>query len=175
MKKKYLYFSMLCMIALSLCVWTGCNKDEENDEDEKDGIELITSGYADLGLTSGTKWKATNEGENNARYTYTEAKNKFDKKIPSNTQYQELIDECEWKWIEGKGFKIIGKNKKAIMMPAAGFSDCDDNVYSEGIEGFYWTSNSLGPDREYRLGFNKSGANINYILRCYHASVRLVQ
>ena len=164
--------SMVCLMALSLCVWTSCGKDP--DDETKDG-QIITEGFVDLGLPSGTKWKATNEGE--VFYTFKEATNKFGKKLPDTIQYNELIRECKWEWVDGKGFKITGSNGKAIMMPAAGFRSCDsDDDLSVGAEGFYWTSKTLGPDRAFRVGFNKNyGANIHYITNCYHGSVRLVE
>lgn len=161
---------MLCLMAFSLCVMTGCKDEDEPKNDKSDG--LVTEGYADLGLTSGTKWKATNEGDE--YYTFDEATKKFGKKLPDTVQFSELVRECTWTWV-GDGYKITGKNGKSIMLPAAGFRDCEGDVYNVGIEGFYWTSKSLGPQRGYRLGLYKFGKSINYHDRCGHGSVRLIE
>lgn len=171
--KKYLNFCMTCLMAVSLCMMTGCNKEEDPKNDKEKGDNIVTEGFADLGLTSGTKWKATNEGD--GYYTYDEAAKKFGKKVPTKAQFEELVSECEWTWVDGKGFKITGKNKKAIMLPAGGFRGQDGTVYNVNVEGFYWSSSPLGPDRGYRLGFNKEKPNIHYMERWGGGSVRLIE
>ncbi len=171
--KKYLNFCMTCLMALSLCMMTGCNKEDDPKDEKEKGDNIVTEGFADLGLPSGTKWKATNEGD--GYYTYDEAAKKFGKKVPTKTQFEELVSECEWTWVDGKGFKITGKNKKAIMLPAGGFRGQDGTVYNVGVEGFYWSSSPLGPERGYRLGFNKEKPNIHYMERWGGGSVRLIE
>ena len=172
--KRNLFFGMVCLMTLSLFVWTSCTKDEEEKKEEnKTNEQIVTEGFADLGLTSGTKWKATNEGD--GYYTYDEAAKKFGKKVPTKAQFEELVSECEWTWVDGKGFKITGKNKKAIMLPAGGFRGQDGTVYNVNVEGFYWSSSPLGPDRGYRLGFNKEKPNIHYMERWGGGSVRLIE
>lgn len=169
--KKFFGLSMACVMAISLFVFTSCDKDDPKEEKEDE--EIVTTGFVDLGLTSGTKWKATNESDEFC--TYDEAMKKYGKKIPDTVQCMELIRECKWTWEKEKGYKITGPNGKAIMLQNTGFSDCDNITYSVGTEGFYWTSKPLGPERAFRLGFNKDGANVKYITRCFHASVRLVE
>jgi len=63
-------------------------------------------------------------------------------RMPTNEQWQELIDQCTWIWVyhQGhKGYKIVGPNKNSIFLPAAG--DCSESSL-RGIEqsGRYWSS-----------------------------------
>ena len=44
---------MLCLMAFSLCVMTGCKDEDEPQNDKSDG--LVTEGYADLGLTRASR------------------------------------------------------------------------------------------------------------------------
>jgi len=171
--KKFFYLCILSLMTLSCCLMTSCNKDEDSKNEKEKGEELVTEGFADLGLPSGTKWKATNEGD--GYYTYDEAAKKFGKKVPTKAQFEELVNECKWTWVDKKGFKITGKNKKAIMLPAGGSRGQDGTIYSVGAEGFYWTSTPFGPDRGYRLGFNKEKPNINYMARWGGGTIRLIE
>ncbi|MBO4774011.1 MAG: hypothetical protein J5516_04475, partial [Bacteroidales bacterium] len=87
--KKLFGFCMTCLMALSLCMMTGCNKEDDPKTDKEKGDDIVTEGFADLGLPSGTKWKATNEGD--GYYTYDEAAKKFGKKVPTKAQFEELV------------------------------------------------------------------------------------
>ena len=44
--------------------------------------------YVDLGLPSGTCWRNSNEGGDNARYTYNEAVSRFGNKLPTKQQLE---------------------------------------------------------------------------------------
>ncbi len=168
--KNFLKLGMVCLTALSLCVLTSCNKDEDSKKaNEDDGI--VTEGFVDLGLTSGTQWKATNEGTD--FYTFNEAK-RFGKSLPDTVQYRELLTECQWTW-DKDGYIVKGRNGKAMRMPATGFRDCNNDEYNVGIDAFYWTSLTLGPQRAFHFGFNASSFSINYTENCIHGAVRLGQ
>ncbi|MCQ2214096.1 MAG: hypothetical protein MJZ36_10715 [Bacteroidaceae bacterium] len=60
--------------------------------------------------------------------------------IPSNSELQELYNNCTWKWTTqngAKGYKIIGKNGNSIFLPAAG--TIWDSTICCPDEGYYWT------------------------------------
>ena len=137
------------------------------------GSILSCSGkYVDLGLPSGTKWKA--ENEEGGLYTYDEAVSRFGDKLPTMKQLGELECECQWEWI-GDGYKVTGPNGKSIVLSAAGYRDCDGSVNDVGSDGLYWSSTPCGSEDAWYLYFNSGGVSMNYNYRCYGLSVRLVQ
>lgn len=61
---------------------------------------------------------------------------------PNSSDFKELIDNCAWTWgrLNGiNGYKIVGKNKKWIFLPASGFraDTWSDHV---GKKGYYLCS-----------------------------------
>ena len=137
--------------------------------------ELLSLGLVDLGLPSGTCWRNSNEGGDNARYTYDEAVRKFGNKLPTKQQLEELKNKCTWTWT-GSAYKVIGPNGNSIYLPAAGFRNCDGDVYIVGTKGYYWSSTPYDSDIAWHLNFGSSGeVDLNGDDRCYGLSVRLVQ
>lgn len=132
--------------------------------------EVVPDGYVDLGLPSGTLWKAENEPE---RYDYSTAVSKFGDELPTSTQFQELIDKCDWKWT-GSGYKVIGSNGNFIMIRAKGYYDCFGNFYYDGTGGYYWSSTA--GDYPYRLClcFLSNTINVSGHQHCCEQSIRLV-
>lgn len=80
--------------------------------------------------------------------------------MPTEKQFQELLTECTWKWVQmkgNKGYKIIGKNGQQIFLPAAGCSQ-DTIVEFRNKCGFYWTSEHSAESRFARsLQFSNDG------------------
>lgn len=136
--------------------------------------------YIDLGLPSGTLWATCNVGVDNCDYegdyfTYYEAIKKFGNNLPKEWQWKELIEECNWKWInELKGYRVTGLNGKSIFLPAAGFHS-EGRIYGIGASGFYWSS-LLDPydnNSAYTTHFNSYQIDWHYY-DCYDEhSVRL--
>ena len=143
-------------------------------------VALCLSSYAqyvDLGLPSGTKWKSTNEtGGNNGLYTYDEAIKAFGNKLPTLDQFDELIDNCKWEWT-GKDYKVTGPNGNSIVLPAAGYRDCDGDgdVYLVGDYGRYWSSTPGDSEDAWGPLFGSGGVLMANYRRCSGQSVRLVQ
>ena len=100
--KKVILIGMMCLMALT----------------------MQAQNYVDLGLPSGTKWKATNEkNAADAEYdffTYDEAVSQFGDRLPTKDQCEELSAECQWSWT-GNGYKVTGPNGNFITLPAAGY------------------------------------------------------
>lgn len=155
--KKLFYASMLCLMAL---VTVQCGKDDE-----------VPEGYVDLGLPSGLLWKAENEPD---RMDYNAAVAKYGKELPTATQFQELIDKCDWKW-SGSGYKIFGPNGNTMTIRAKGYYDCFNSFYSDGEGGYYWSSTA--GDNQYRqhLYFTSKNISIGGHPECCLLSVRLVK
>ena len=151
----------------------GCDKENTGT----DGDTLAdTDGYVDLGLPSGTKWKASNERKAviNSFYTYNETITAFDNNLPSVAQLMELRNNCEWKWY-GKGYKVVGPNGKYIKLPAAGYSDTVGDVYYVGSRGFYWLYTHSGYGLNYGLVFFSDRVDMGTYDPKFGLSVRLVQ
>lgn len=100
------------------------------------------SQYIDLGLSSHTLWKNTNE---KGFYSFNEAVKKYGNKLPTETQMQELKRECKWQWFTdslSSGYKITGPNGKYIVLPAAGYGGIFDTITDINSAGFYWSRTS---------------------------------
>lgn len=147
--KKLFLFALLCIMVLS-----------------------ASAQYVDLGLPSGTKWKATNES---GFYTIEEALN-FGDNLPAKWQLEELRDHCSWQWT-GNGYKVIGSNGKSIFIPAEGYLwGCNDyGVYESGVEGYLLSSARKGSGETYSLIFDAQKVSVAYRPDCQGQSVRLVQ
>ena len=181
MKKVYL-FSMMSLMALAFCALVGCSKDK-NEANGNGGSAGTNNGgatgeYVDLGLTSGTKWKVSNEvNEADTVYdffTYDEAMDRFGTSLPTKEQWEELKAECQWSWT-GSGYDVTGPNGNSISLPAAGFRNCDGSVNYVGLYGHYWSSTPDGSDNAWRLAFDSGSVDMNRNYRCRGRSVRLIQ
>lgn len=78
------------------------------------------TGYIDLQLPSGTLWNSQNES---SKYSFDQALMKFNgEALPSEKQFQELSDNCNWEWYDnGKVYGYILRSKynsNAIFLPA---------------------------------------------------------
>ena len=66
-----------------------------------------------------------------------------DWRMPTEGEFQELIDNCTWTWttINGKkGYKVVSRsNGNSIFLPAAGNRN-DTGLYGAGSTGHYWSS-----------------------------------
>ena len=100
-------------------------------------------------------------------------------RMPTKDEWQELIDKCTWTWttLNGvNGIEVKATNGNSIFLPAAGYR-YDDELYNEGLNGYYWSS-SLGTDNpHYAQGvdfYSGNQPNINNDARCCGRSVRPV-
>lgn len=108
--------------------------------------------YVDLGLPSGRYWSTVNYGAKNPEDvgSYLGYKNLSTVsnswgdywRLPTKEEMQELLDECDWTWIElngTKGFDIKGPNGNTMFLPAAGMNDYFNDI-SVGSIAYYFTS-----------------------------------
>ena len=161
------YFSMLLVLAMCFVACDSKKSKEKNEE----SAEHQGPVFVDLGLPSGTKWKAINE---EGYYDYDAAAEKYGAYLPTKEQFQELIACCIWEW-NGEGYVVKGANGNSILLPAAGYRYCNGGVGDVGTDGYYWSSTPYDSDYAWRLYFDSSEVNMSYSYRCYGRSVRLVQ
>ena len=83
--------------------------------------------------------------------------------IPTEEQFAELLNECQWIWItkDGhKGYQINGKNGNSIFLPAAGWIR-ESEIEYRNTYGYYWTSERSTSSQFARcLQFPKDGIGI---------------
>ncbi len=62
-------------------------------------------------------------------------------RMPTQREFQELIDNCTWMWDEPKKcYKVIGPNGNCIILPAAGWY-FGEYISGREVYGTYWSSN----------------------------------
>lgn len=115
---------------------------------EKSDLEreqLKSQGWVDLGLPSGTLWKNVNE---EGYYSYDEAVKLFEGYIPTKSQWEELINYCQWTWSgwkannDDEGYIITGHNGVSVFLPNMGYKVASKKYdrYGYGQGGMYWSS-----------------------------------
>lgn len=142
---------------------------------------VIIDGHraVDLGLPSGTKWADCNVGANSPSeygnfYSFTSTSSDWGGRWarPTEAQFTELSNLCEWTWttVDGKnGFSVEGPNGNSIFLPAAGWS----NGTNAGTRGYYWSKDKFNTLR-YALYFTERNVFLNLIPAEDKCSVRLV-
>ena len=149
--------------------------DEKKRREEKQKSarreELLRLGYVDLGLPSGTLWQSKDEV---GFYTYYEAIQKFNRKLPTKEQMNELYNKCKWEWTD-RGYLIMGPNGNSILLNAAGARSCEGEIHLVGRGGFYWSSTSESEDTAWYLKGASYESGIVPWKKCNGYSVRCVQ
>ena len=99
-------------------------------------------------------------------------------RLPTNAEFQELIDKCTWTWTSQgghKGYKVTGKNGNSIFLPAAGWRGGSSLNYA-GEDGYYWSSSpdESGLQRAYGLNFGSGYRSVSWYGRYGGRPVRPV-
>ena len=99
-------------------------------------------------------------------------------RLPTNAEFQELIDKCTWTWTSQgghKGYKVTGKNGNSIFLPAAGWRGGSSLNYA-GEDGYYWSSSpdESGSQRAYGLNFGSGYRSVSWYGRYGGRPVRPV-
>lgn len=95
--------------------------------------------------------------------------------IPTNAQWQELINQCTWiwttkSWISGYS---VSRNGKSIFLPAAGFFN-GGNKSNVGSNGRYWSSTPIDSSSAYHYNFYSTDKYTGGTMRYLGLSVRPV-
>ncbi len=103
-------------------------------------------------------------------------------RMPTQTEMQELIDECDWDWRDNynetdvAGYIVTGKNNESIFLPAAGYR-LGTRLSGVGSNGHYWSSSlhEREPSCGYCIDFTESYCHGGSgSTRCYGLSIRAV-
>jgi len=137
--------------------------------------QLISQGFVDLGLPSGTLWKDKNEiGGYKDSFTYEQAVNRFGNSLPTKAQLEELKNKCSWKWT-GNGYKVTGPNGCFITLPAEGHLTTSGSWSMVSRMGFYWSSAPCDMERAWNITFDSNTVRMDGFSQRCGLSVRLVQ
>ena len=135
-------------------------------------VDIITDdSFVDLGLPSGTLWKAQNE---EGLMNYDNAKKKYKRSLPTIKQWEELKRFCQWTWV-GNGYQVIGPSGRGIMIPAEGYRNYSGQLGKVGAYGNYWSYTIKDKKEAWRFGFEEKKFSIAAHSRAYGRSIRLVQ
>lgn len=142
-------------------------------EEESYGVD----GFVDLGLPSGNLWKK--ESESVQWNTYDKVISEYGDAVPSQVQWEELINNCTWTYNADQGAYIIqGKNGNTISMACAGYRDCSEGGHYKQTEGWYWTSTATDEDNAYAAFFTHyetyDNITTDELPRCNGFSVHLI-
>ena len=137
-------------------------------------VKEIPVGYVDLGLPSGTLWKA--ENEDCGLVDFDKAYDLYRGSLPTEEQLKELQKNCLWTW-QGNGYKVRSMNNgEAIFLPAAGYRNCDGSMRDVGRDGYYWSSTPAGSSSARSLYFIIDRyLGVSSAPMCNCQSVRLVK
>ena len=163
--------------------WATCNVGALNPGDygnyyawgETSTKEKYTKGNSDSYESSDSKW---NNIGGNSRYDAATANWGDGWRMPTEKEFLELIDNCDWEWVTQNGYdgyKVTGPNGNSIFLPAAGWRAGADE-YNVGSEGAYWSSSPIDIDASYAsiLYLSEDNHCVICIDRYYGNSVRPV-
>ena len=95
-------------------------------------------------------------------------------RIPTKDEWDELIENCEWKEYGGYLFGKSKINANKIVLSAS--TTIADNEYGtiENEGGFYWTSNNTSKERAYSVQYKLHQFGSNTMQRCIGQAIRPV-
>ena len=86
-------------------------------------------------------------------------------RMPTNEEFQELLDNCQYNWAEYNGVygaKFIASNGNSMFLPVGGYYE-SSTIYDTNSRGFYWSSSLLN-DYEFcalNVYFRSEGVGMN--------------
>lgn len=124
----------------------------------------VPSGYVDLGLPSGTLWKVQDEP---GYFLFRKAENRFGEKLPTASQFEELLYNCSWKLME-TGYRVTGPNDQQLFFPFHGYMNCDEMLEGEGRLSYFWLQSG------HVFKMTSSYKSVSSEPYCLSTSIRLV-
>lgn len=161
--------------------WATCNVGAISPEDYGDyyawGETETKSEYTSVNCS--TYGVQMNDISGNSRYDVARKKWGGSWRMPTRTEIEELIENCNWTWTaqEGKkGHNVTGPNGNSIFLPAAGCRRYGSSPGLAGKDGYYWSSTPIESNsyRAYYLDFDIADQSVGWYDRSYGRSVRPV-
>ena len=161
------------------CKWAACNLGSTTPEDYGDYYAwgetetrtfFYSSNYSHYRKDIGTEISGT---------SYDAARKVLGSpwRMPTKSEFQELLDKCFWKEITYKnttGYLVTGKNGNAIFLPRTGYKYDNTSRSGYGIwTSTYYYYSSSSSQTTYASYW--SGSTLGYIERYYGLTIRPVQ
>lgn len=160
--------------------WATCNVGASSPSDYGNYYAWgeISTKFEYMEDNSVTYGKTMGDIGSNPRYDVARALWGGSWRLPTRSEWRELIAECTWIWMtmeDMRGYCVVGPNDNSIFLPTAGWRD-GSSLNDAGSYGDYWSSTpdeSL-PDIAYGLDFNSGYHDVGWYYRSYGFSVRPV-
>ena len=138
--------------------WATCNVGADSPEDYGDYFAWgETSPKAEYTYENSITWgEQMSDISGNAQYDAATANWGESWRMPTKDEMQELLDYCEFEWIQVNGVygsKVIGPNGSCIFLPAAGFRD-GSSLGDASSNGGYWSSTPYDYSNDRYLAYN---------------------
>ena len=157
--------------------WATCNVGASSPEDYGDyyawgDLKPMTDQY------HGTPCREEINISGNPSYDVARAKLGGNWRMPTKSEFKELIDNCTWEWTtkgDHNGYKVTGPNGNSIFLPAAGYRS-GTIALDEESRGLYWSATSNEGDEllTFRLNFDSGSQSMIGTYRYRGLSVRPV-
>lgn len=103
-------------------------------------------------------------------------------RMPTQTECQELINNCTWTWKASgntdyngiAGYEVVGTNGNKIFLPCAGNYN-GTTLLNSGTGGYYWSTTCRSSSSAYCVYFGSSSKSMDYSNRYCGQSVRAVR
>ena len=153
--------------------WATCNVGADSPEDKGDYYAWGETATKITYTESNCSTCKENIGDisGNPQYDAAAANWGGDWRMPTEDEFQELIDECDWEW-DGDGCTVTGPNGNSIFLPAAG-GRSGYELQCNGRFGDYWSSTPDSKDAEILI-FNRDFQSTSRFSRYQGLSVRPV-
>lgn len=139
--------------------WATCNVGADTPEDYGDYYAWGETTTKDTYYASNcTTWKQdVGDIAGVPQYDAATARWGGDWRMPTLEEFNELLNNCTWKWTTREGFKgyevISNVNGNAIFMPAAGYCVEEGRIDGRGVRGMYWASTHAAEGTQYAYNF----------------------
>jgi hypothetical protein len=176
---------------------------QENDQEKLRAIDLgLPSGtlWANMNIGADTiyafgdlfSWGDTKIKDSYTQYDYVKEtthqtlEGKYDAaytifgsewQTPSASNFQELIDNCQWTWTSHNGhngYEVKGSNGNIIFLPASGWIHTNSVEYQNKF-GYYWTSDRVNDTFAKGLLFSKSEKKLGNGYLWYGRNIRPIK